>query len=228
VTGATSTHSGIGAPQFGALSVYNTNFYEQGYVTGDASVGVSNGPWMVTAYCDNCTNTRVQEFVSEAQLVRGVFISRPLTAGVKLRYTFEAASASPAPEPPPPAPPPAAPPPPAPPRAEAQRQFQVFFDFDKSDLTAAASQVIQTASDVVKAGGVAHITVTGHTDTVGTAAYNQGLSERRAATVKRQLTADGVAAGEITAVGVGKTGLLVPTADGVREPQNRRAVIEFQ
>src|SRR5579862_237957 len=56
VTGATSSHSGIGLPQFGALSVYNTNFYEQGYVTADISAGVSSGPWMVTAYCDNVTD----------------------------------------------------------------------------------------------------------------------------------------------------------------------------
>jgi OmpA-OmpF porin, OOP family len=123
---------------------------------------------------------------------------------------------------------PSAPPPPAPTAPEAQREFQVFFDFDKSDITDAAAKVIQAAADVVKAGGVAHITVTGHTDTVGAAAYNQALSERRAASVKHQLTSDGVDGGEISTVGVGKTGLLVPTADGVREPQNRRAVIQLQ
>ncbi len=72
------------------------------------------------------------------------------------------------------------------------------------------------------------LAVTGHTDTVGTAAYNQALSERRATSVKAALVADGVAAGEITTIGVGKTGLLVPTADGVREPQNRRAEIVLQ
>ncbi len=70
--------------------------------------------------------------------------------------------------------------------------------------------------------------MTGHTDTVGSAKYNQALSERRAAAVKGQLVLDGVAAGEITATGVGKSGLLVPTADGVREPQNRRAEIVLQ
>ncbi len=125
----------------------------------------------------------------------------------------------------PPAPPPI---PAAPPPAEAKRSFQVFFDFDKSDITAAAAKVIQAAADAVKAGHVVQITVTGHTDTVGSAAYNQGLSERRAASVKQGLVADGVSAGEITTLGVGKTGLLVPTADGVREPQNRRAEIVLQ
>ena len=129
------------------------------------------------------------------------------------------------------APTPAVTPPPAPPPApavEQARSFQVFFDFDKSNITAAAAKVIQEAADAVKAGHVVQVTVTGHTDTVGTASYNQGLSERRAAAVKAGLVADGVAAGEIATMGVGKNGLLVPTADGVREPQNRRAEIVLQ
>ncbi len=111
---------------------------------------------------------------------------------------------------------------------EPQRSFQVFFDFDKSTITDAAANVIQAVADAVKAGNVVHLTVTGHTDTVGSAKYNQGLSERRADAVKGRLVTDGVAAGEIATLGVGKTGLLVPTADGVRDPQNRRAVIELQ
>ncbi|HLY56122.1 MAG TPA: OmpA family protein [Stellaceae bacterium] len=142
-----------------------------------------------------------------------------------LRYEFNQPPAPPVAAPPPPPPPPA---PPPVPKVEAQRSFQVFFDFDKSNITDAAMRVIQSAADAVKAGNTVQITVTGHTDTVGTAAYNQGLSERRAAAVKTQLVTDGVSASEITTVGVGKNGLLVPTADGVREPQNRRAEIVLQ
>jgi outer membrane protein OmpA-like peptidoglycan-associated protein len=135
---------------------------------------------------------------------------------------------------PPPAPQPVAPPPPVrpapPPPApvpEAQRAFQVFFDFNKSDLTGAARQVIKAAADAAQSGHFVHLVVTGHTDTVGSARYNQGLSERRADSVKNELVADGVPDAEITTLGVGKTGLLVPTADGVREAQNRRATIEL-
>jgi outer membrane protein OmpA-like peptidoglycan-associated protein len=133
----------------------------------------------------------------------------------------------PSPAVPAPAAPAAAPPPATPPVAaiEPQRSFQVFFDFDKSNITSAAAQVIQAAADAVKSGHVVEVMVTGHTDTVGSAKYNQALSERRATAVKKQLVSDGVASGEITTTGVGKTGLLVPTADGVREPQNRRAEI---
>ena len=123
-----------------------------------------------------------------------------------------------------------APPPPAPvaKAPEVQRAFQVFFDFNKADITAAAAHVIQQASDSVKAGHMTQINVTGHTDTVGSAKYNLALSEHRAAAVKQQLIADGVPDTEIATSGVGKSGLLVPTADGVREPQNRRAEIVLQ
>jgi outer membrane protein OmpA-like peptidoglycan-associated protein len=104
----------------------------------------------------------------------------------------------------------------------------VFFDFNKADVTGAAAKVIQASADSVKAGNMTRITVTGHTDTVGSAKYNQALSERRAAAVRAQLVADGVPDSEITTIGVGKSQLLVPTADGVREPQNRRAEIVLQ
>jgi iron complex outermembrane receptor protein len=147
----------------------------------------------------------------------------------RVTYSFPEPSA-PAPMAEPPAAPPAPVPPPAPPApvVEPKREFQVFFDFDKSDITAAAASVIAAAAESVKQGHVTTLTVTGHTDTVGSAKYNLGLSERRATAVKGQLVTDGVAAGEITTIGVGKAGLLVPTKDGVREPQNRRAVIVLQ
>ena len=71
------------------------------------------------------------------------------------------------------------------------------------------------------------IVVTGHTDTVGSVLYNQKLSDRRAAAVKAELQSLGVDSNVIVATGVGKNGLLVPTANGVREAQNRRAEIVF-
>jgi outer membrane protein OmpA-like peptidoglycan-associated protein len=168
---------------------------------------------------------------SFASLASWELPGRPAEWGIKLTYKFgpfkNAEEPAPAPAAPPPEPTPA--PPAAPAKApEAQRQFQVFFDFDKSDITSAAAKVIEAAAEAVKAGNVVQLTVTGHTDTVGSAKYNQALSERRAAAVKGQLVTDGVSAGEIVATGVGKSGLLVPTADGVREPQNRRAEIVLQ
>ena len=75
---------------------------------------------------------------------------------------------------------------------------------------------------------VTQLTVTGHTDTVGSDAYNMRLSRRRAESVAAQLEKDGVASSEIEIVAKGKRDLLVPTKDGVREPQNRRVQIVFE
>ncbi|MDP1748828.1 MAG: OmpA family protein, partial [Reyranella sp.] len=69
---------------------------------------------------------------------------------------------------------------------------------------------------------------TGHTDTSGPEAYNMALSLRRANTVKDALVREGVPATAITVIGRGEAGLLVKTADGVREPQNRRVEIVIQ
>ncbi|MFY9288558.1 MAG: OmpA family protein [Alphaproteobacteria bacterium] len=111
--------------------------------------------------------------------------------------------------------------------APVPESYMVFFDFDKSDITPEAKRILASAAQEFKSGGTVKIVVTGHTDTVGTAQYNQGLSVRRANAVKAELDALGVPSGVVKAKGVGKTGLLVPTADGVREAQNRRAEILF-
>jgi OmpA-OmpF porin, OOP family len=113
---------------------------------------------------------------------------------------------------------PAAAPPPA-------REFTVYFDFNKATLSSSGRDVIKQAVAAAQQGSIAHISVTGHTDTVGSANYNQRLSERRANAVRKALIAEGLPANEIDARGVGKSELAVPTADGVKEPRNRRAVI---
>ena len=121
-------------------------------------------------------------------------------------------------------PPPPAPPPPPPP----VKNFLVFFDFDKSTLTPRALDIVKEAANVAKSGQNARVTCTGHTDTAGPANYNMALSLRRANTVKNALVKEGVPATSITVVGRGETALLVPTKDGVREPQNRRVEIVVQ
>ncbi len=116
----------------------------------------------------------------------------------------------------------AAPPPPPP---AAAPSYMVFFDWDRSDLSAQARATIQQASNAWKAGGNPNITAIGHTDTSGPNDYNMALSLRRANAVKNVLIQDGVPAGSINTVGKGETDLLVQTGDGVREPQNRRVEI---
>jgi len=117
----------------------------------------------------------------------------------------------------PPLPPVVVPPPP--------RTFLVFFDWNRADLTARARQIIAEAAQARTRQAVTRIEVTGHTDTSGSAVYNQGLSVRRANAVAAELVRLGVPRGEITARGVGETQLLVPTPDNTREPQNRRVEI---
>jgi OOP family OmpA-OmpF porin len=105
------------------------------------------------------------------------------------------------------------------------RSYLVFFDFDSSRLTPEAKQIVASAAADALQGKTTRIDVTGHTDRSGSDRYNQALSVRRAESVRRELVADGVADSLIVTRGVGESDPLVPTADGVREPQNRRVEI---
>jgi outer membrane protein OmpA-like peptidoglycan-associated protein len=114
---------------------------------------------------------------------------------------------------------------PPPPPPAAPKDFLVFFNFNKSDLTGEARGIIKTAAGEAAKENTTKLTVTGHTDTVGSDAYNMRLSMRRAVAVEKELVHDGVPEGEIAIFAKGKRDLLVPTADGVKEPQNRRVQI---
>jgi opacity protein-like surface antigen len=134
----------------------------------------------------------------------------------------------PPPPPPPPAPPPPPPPPPpAPPPPPPVKTFIVFFDFNKSNLTEAAQSVVSEAVKTAKTNGFVRVKVTGHTDTVGSDQYNQKLSEARAQSVKDEMVREGLDGSGIGVEGRGFHDPLVPTGPGVREPQNRRAVIDL-
>jgi len=118
-------------------------------------------------------------------------------------------------------------PPPAPPPVAAP-SYMVFFDWDRSNLSAQALNTIKQAANAFKTKGNARITATGHTDKSGPENYNMALSLRRANAVKDALVREGVPATAIAVIGRGESQPLVPTADGVREPQNRRVEIVIQ
>ena len=107
------------------------------------------------------------------------------------------------------------------------KTFIVFFDFDKSDLTDKAVEVVGEAVRTAKTEGMVKVLVTGHTDTVGSDQYNQALSERRANAVKDEMIKEGMDGGSISIEGKSFHDPLVATGPGVREPQNRRAVIDL-
>jgi outer membrane protein OmpA-like peptidoglycan-associated protein len=144
-------------------------------------------------------------------------------------------------EPPPPPPPPAPrvappPPPPPPPLAEAKRIVLrgINFDFNKSNIKREFEPVLDEAARILQENPAVRVSVEGHTDSIGSEAYNQRLSERRANAVKRYLVAHGVAADRLEAVGKGESQPVAPnrTPDGKDNPEgramNRRVELKVQ
>lgn len=114
--------------------------------------------------------------------------------------------------------------PPPPPQATAA-DYTVYFDFDSWTLTAEGLGVLTQAIDTARTGGQSTINIVGHTDTSGSASYNQALSLKRANVVKEVLVQMGARPGAIQVSGVGENDLAVQTGDGVREAKNRRTVV---
>ncbi len=115
---------------------------------------------------------------------------------------------------------------PPPPSPEAV-SFTVYFELMKANLTEAAAAEIDARLADIDATIVTGVSIDGYTDTAGADFYNQSLSERRAQVVREYLIDRGMAASAITTRGNGETGLARATADGVREPLNRRAEISI-
>ena len=122
---------------------------------------------------------------------------------------------------------PAAPPPPPPPVVCNKGPYIVFFDWDKSDITPEAATILDSAVTAYGNCGSVPIMLAGYTDLSGTQKYNLGLSARRNASVTSYLTAHGIAASTISSQAFGKLNPRVPTANGVRELQNRRVEITY-
>jgi OOP family OmpA-OmpF porin len=114
--------------------------------------------------------------------------------------------------------------PPAPVAAPAT-DYQVYFDLNSWDLKAEQLTTLQQAIATARAGQQSRITIVGHTDTSGSAGYNQRLSVHRANVVEEALVDLGARREAISVSGVGESDLAVQTGDGVKEPKNRRAVV---
>lgn len=102
-------------------------------------------------------------------------------------------------------------------------EFTVYFDYDKANLTAQASTLIQEAAARALENDIETVVVQGNTDTSGSSAYNQALSERRGRVVRDALIANGVPADRIQTEAYGESNLAKATPDGTREPLNRRS-----
>jgi outer membrane protein OmpA-like peptidoglycan-associated protein len=110
---------------------------------------------------------------------------------------------------------------------ETPGPFIVFFDWNKSDITAEASSILDNAANAFATTGQARVQLAGHADKSGKDEYNVGLSQRRADAVKAYMAGKGVPDTAVATEAFGESKPLVDTADGVREPQNRRVEITY-
>lgn len=199
-----------------------------------AMIGISipmSQSWALTAEARHFNGGDPNFTLASGTEVNADYEATSLMVGVRFNLT-PPAPAPKAPEPmpaaePAPAPAPAAKPAPEPAPPAGPRSFLVFFDWDKADIRADARQILEAAARAAKNGNQVRIQLTGHADRSGPAGYNQRLSVRRANNAKEVLVGLGIPANQIGTVGRGETEPLVSTADGVREPRNRRVEIAF-
>jgi outer membrane protein OmpA-like peptidoglycan-associated protein len=154
------------------------------------------------------------------------------TAAYFLCKAFGVGEAEPAPPAPAPAPEPAPPPPaeePAPaPQAQRIVLRGVQFDLDKADIRPDAAVILDEAANQLGQVPSARVRVEGHTDSTGSDAYNQSLSERRAGSVRDYLVGKGVDAGRLSTAGYGESQPVADNATAEGRALNRRVELKVQ
>ena len=106
--------------------------------------------------------------------------------------------------------------------------FLLYFNTGTDELTEASKLELAKMLEEIRRRPVPDVAVIGHTDTVGEGEVNDSLSAQRAERVKGFLVEIGVPADRIQTSGRGERELLVPTADNVDEPRNRRVEISVR
>ncbi|MDX2217501.1 MAG: OmpA family protein [Burkholderiales bacterium] len=107
-------------------------------------------------------------------------------------------------------------------------QAEALFDFDKSVLKPEGMKALDEAVPKLKGLELEVVIVTGHTDSIGSEAYNQKLSERRAATVRDYLRHRGISGGFITMLGKGETQPVASNKTEEGRAKNRRVEVQFK
>jgi outer membrane protein OmpA-like peptidoglycan-associated protein len=110
----------------------------------------------------------------------------------------------------------------------APQRFTLFFRFDSDALTDDSRSQVPEILEALKAHPVPELLIVGHTDTPGTRAANFDLGRKRAEMVRGLLMDAGLDASAIRVISHGESDLLVPTADEIFEPQNRRVDISVR
>jgi outer membrane protein OmpA-like peptidoglycan-associated protein len=104
-------------------------------------------------------------------------------------------------------------------------RFTLYFIEGRDVLTDESRQLVDTSLAEIAKRPVPDVLVVGHTDLVGSHATNDALSRQRAELIRSELIRLGVAADNIVVIARGKREPIVPTADGVAEPRNRRVEV---
>lgn len=144
---------------------------------------------------------------------------RLLASGTAVLLLVSGCASGPKHEPPPPAPTPV---------VEEPRSYTipgVNFEFDSAKLTPAGQAAVAEAAEGIKASQGASFNVIGHTDSKGSNAYNQRLSERRANSVAKALVQNGVSSGQLMTSGMGETQPIADNRTAEGRAANRRVEI---
>jgi OOP family OmpA-OmpF porin len=163
--------------------------------------------------------------VTSGQVLPECAGAKPVPAPAPAAPAKPAAPATPAT---PTAPAPAATPAPSSVRQSFVIQADALFDFDKSVVRPDGKKSIDDALSKMGGVDVEMVIATGHTDSIGTDAYNQRLSERRAAAVKDYLVSKGIPASKITTIGKGESQPVATNKTAEGRQKNRRVDIEFK
>ena len=102
---------------------------------------------------------------------------------------------------------------------------RVHFDYDSSELTAAARSTLEKQAEWLEANGYVAVAIEGHADERGTREYNLALGERRAVSVKNYLVAMGVSSNRMETISYGKERPVAVGNDESAWGQNRRGVM---
>jgi outer membrane protein OmpA-like peptidoglycan-associated protein len=106
--------------------------------------------------------------------------------------------------------------------------FQLYFMEGTDEYTPESKEAFENVFAEVSRRKAAEVAVIGHTDTVGTLEFNDALSLKRAARVRNDFTDRGIPTDSISTAGRGEREPVVPTADDVSEPRNRRVEISVR
>lgn len=109
--------------------------------------------------------------------------------------------------------------------SELERSFTLYFDTGDAQLDRSDFKSVAEACKFAATLPNARFVISGHTDTVGSDVFNQGLSRKRAHAVANAIRNDPRFREALNVVEFGESQLAIATADGVNEPMNRRVEI---